>query len=95
MFPSSFETMRLIGRRARPYALGFAVLLGSSACSSDGDRRDQNYGTDAGAGYRLPDGGRDTAVDVSPEASSDAGAGADSASADTEVLADASDGTDS
>jgi hypothetical protein len=58
--------MRVIVRLAFPCALGFALLLaGAAGCSSDDGPRDQNYGTDAGAGYRLPDAGpRDAGVDL-------------------------------
>jgi hypothetical protein len=58
--------MRVIVRLAFPCALGFALLLaGGPGCSSDGGPRDQNYGTDAGAGYRLPDAGpRDAEADL-------------------------------
>jgi hypothetical protein len=33
-----------------------SALLLAVACSKE-DRRDQNYGTDSGVGYHLPDGG--------------------------------------
>jgi hypothetical protein len=39
--------------------LGVSVVL--TACSSDGDRMDQSYGTDAGIGYTGPEAGFDTA----------------------------------
>ncbi len=42
----------------RQCVLAIALLLcGAAACSSDQGHRDQNYGTDVGAGYVLPDGG--------------------------------------
>jgi hypothetical protein len=111
MFPSSFETMRTIGRPVLPWALAFALLLGlSAACSSDGDRRDRNYGTDAGAGYQLPDGGRrdsaatldapvvDVRMDISPEAADDVAAdsaGTADAEPDAGSQTDAAGGADS
>jgi hypothetical protein len=101
VFPSSFETMLLIARSAFPGALGFALLLAGVGCSSDSNLRDQNYGSDAGAGYQLPDGGkRDTLVlmdapvldqknDTTPE---DRAADAPDAGADVLAEADTSTG---
>jgi hypothetical protein len=55
-----------------------SALLLAAACSND-DRRDQNYGTDIGVGYHLPDGGAllDAAVpaDAPTGDTSDAGTG--------------------
>jgi hypothetical protein len=90
--------MRLIARLALPWGLGFALLLGSGGgCSSDDGPRDQNYGTDAGAGYRLPDASAkdaeidapvvDGKMDTAPETD---GSGAD-AGPDAELDATASD----
>jgi hypothetical protein len=69
----------LLSRLSRLSALGIALLLAAgSGCSSDKEHRDKNYGTDAGAGYQLPDGGaRDSVIDadeVTTDATSD-GAG--------------------
>jgi hypothetical protein len=54
--------------------LGIALLLAAgSGCSSSKGHRDRNYGTDAGAGYQLPDGGaRDSALDAASEVRPDA-----------------------
>jgi hypothetical protein len=50
--------MLLTARLAFPSVLGFALLLAGGGCDSDSNLRDQYWGTDAGAGYQLPDGGR-------------------------------------
>jgi hypothetical protein len=76
-------------------ALGIALLLAAAGgCDSEGTHRDQNYGTDVGASYQLPDGGaRDSAraevvaVDVregatTPDANPDSGGAADAAADD-------------
>jgi len=70
-------------------ALSIALLLAPvGGCDSDGDHRDQNYGTDVGANYQLPDGGaRDSgaaevvAADVRDDATPES-AGPDAAPAD-------------
>jgi hypothetical protein len=41
--------------------LFIGLSLGTYACSSDDDRQDQNYGTDAGADFKGPEVGFDTA----------------------------------
>jgi hypothetical protein len=72
--------MLLDARLWRLSAPGIALLLAAgSGCSLDKGQRDRNYGTDAGAGYQLPDGGaRDSMVDraevsldATPEAAAD------------------------
>jgi hypothetical protein len=95
VFPSSFETMLQIARSAFPCLLGFALLLAGGGCDSDSNLRDQFYGTDAGANYQIPDGGkRDTQVlmdapvleannDTTPEDRPDAGADNAAEAADT------------
>jgi hypothetical protein len=108
LFPSSFETMSSIRRLARTplhcslsgALLGIALLLaGGVGCDSDGGHRDQNYGSDVGASYQLPDGGaRDSASaevvaadvrnDATPDAAPDAGV---DAAAEADAPAGASD----
>jgi hypothetical protein len=67
--------------QARPCMLAFALLLAAGSCSTSSTPRDQSYGTDAGAGYQLPDAGPrdreldapvlDVKMDVSPDAGAD------------------------
>lgn len=69
--------------------LGGLLLATAPACSGDDERRDQNFGSDIGRGYRFPDGGTfDTAPDAgvandgARDGARDQGASADGVSSD-------------
>jgi hypothetical protein len=77
---------------ARSFAVAVAVF--ALACSGDENRRDQNFGTDLGAGYQLPDGGPEVASPSDAHDTADGGAAdADTDAAGPDAAPDAPVGT--